>query len=67
MGQGAMIHDHSRVTGLHRQRSDWSLSTAQGFDVCAQDSAHLRNKWALSPSERFPGKCGTFATINNKH
>jgi len=42
MGQGAMIHDHSRVTGLHRQRSDWSLSTAQGFDVSAQDSAHLR-------------------------
>ncbi|SFW22149.1 MULTISPECIES: NAD(P)/FAD-dependent oxidoreductase [Pseudomonas] len=36
VGQGAMIHGHSRVTGLQRQRSGWLLSTAQGFKVSAQ-------------------------------
>ncbi|ROO31539.1 MULTISPECIES: NAD(P)/FAD-dependent oxidoreductase [unclassified Pseudomonas] len=36
LGQGAMIHGHSRVTRLQRQPSGWTLSTVQGARVSAQ-------------------------------
>ncbi|MHC8380638.1 FAD-dependent oxidoreductase [Pseudomonas sp. LB3P14] len=55
MGQGAMIHGHSRVTGLQRQRQGWHLSTALGRHLAAKLSGATQDfPFPITPLRRIP-------------